>query len=114
MGFWREVDLEWKGRTYSVVPDFNLLAQIERKGELSVMRVTSDVYAKNPQITKMAFVMASMLSAAECKDVSLDEITAALMGADDGEATALYHTIADALVPKKFGEDEGNEEGTSD
>lgn len=110
MGFWRSVDMEWKGKTYTVTPTFDLLSRIEKRGDLSIMRVTADAVSGNPQATKMALILAMLLREGGAEDVSVDEIAASIMRGKN-KAAALYHAVQEALIPQFPEDDEaGNAE----
>lgn len=108
MGFWREVEINWQGKDYTFTPDMALISRIERKGDLSLLRVISDAENGKPQTSKMAAVVLEVMSAAKIEDVDEEAIFAGLMGADEGEAYALFGAIRGALLPSRPEKTEGD------
>lgn len=112
MGVFREVAIDWKGRTYHVTPSNKLLRRIEMEG-ISIAGLVNDFQKGEPKLFCVAYVMAVLLQSAKA-NVTEDDVAAVLMGSqDEAKVMTLLETFITAIVP---GQDSvpGNEAAPSE
>lgn len=101
---YREVELEWKGETYKVTPSYRLIQEIEQR--VSISMVITGIAAAQPKLSQVAFVLASLLRAARCKDADEEEIydvlhSALFHGGDKDLFTRLCVVVSEAFAPQR-------------
>lgn len=97
MSVFREIEIEWDGETYTVVPSMRLLRSIEGEG-ISLMHVTNQVAQGKPQASLMATIMAKVMQSAGAK-VTDDALYGEFMSSDPTAVMRLYESVIVALSP---------------
>jgi hypothetical protein len=102
---YREVTLEWNGKSYTLTPTYRLIQQIEQ--HVSLAWLLNCTIEHRPPLSQLAEVLATCLQAAGCRDcdATAEEINAELYAMDDpAAAKALMLSATNlvfALVPEK-------------
>ena len=60
MAVFRDVDMEWRGKTYTVTPSNRLLRRIEGEG-ISLTHMISRISKGEPPISETCYVVAELL-----------------------------------------------------
>lgn len=98
MTVFRDVTIEWKGEAYTVTPSMRLLRLIEGEN-ISLMSVAHNVAMGKPQVSHMAFIIATVLRSGGA-EVSDEEIMMELsLGSDPAAAMALFEQVMEAISP---------------
>lgn len=98
-GLFREFDIEWDGKTYSIEPNMRMLRKIELQG-ISITSMIIDASQGRPQHSYMALFIATVLRLAgatvseEDEEVFMREL---MIGGED--VYAMYLQMATALLP---------------
>lgn len=78
MGVFRDIEVEYGGRKYTLTPSNRLLRRIE--GEVgSILDVMSRTGAAKPPVSEIAFIVCEFLTAAGVRGIDEDEIYGELM-----------------------------------
>lgn len=96
MSVFREVEIEWGGRSYTVTPSNRLLRRIER--EVPVLNMLRDFEREIIKPSELAFVLAEFLKAGGA-NVDEDDLFGALVGADAAATFVLAEQVLTALIP---------------
>ena len=80
MSVFREVEMEWGGKSYTVTPSNKLLRRIEGEG-ISLVHMAERVSRGKPPLSELAYVIATLLQQGGAK-VTEDDIYSGLMEAD--------------------------------
>jgi len=102
MSVFRDVEIEWGGKSYSVTPSNRLLRKIESEG-ISLTHMIGRVADGQAPISEVSYVVAEFLKSAGAK-VTEDEVYGYIMetmadGDEDGFAT-LAVAVVEAITPK--------------
>lgn len=95
----REVEIAWRGETYTVTPSNRLLRKIER--EVSLMPWMAAARTEY-RVSETAFILAEFLKSAgvaTSEDQIAEEIMAALFDQDVATYGALVSALIEAIVP---------------
>lgn len=98
MTLFREIDIEWKGETYSFTPSMRLLHTIEAKNDLSVMRAVAELAEGRPKLSAMSAIIGATLRFAGAK-VSDEEVAQEIMYGPPDDVVRLYNGVVEALLP---------------
>lgn len=94
----REVELVWRGDTYTVTPTYRLIQQVEQR--VSIAGLAARIQAGEPPLTQIAFVLCSLLSAAGA-EVEESEVYAELHTAQDAKAVQqMVRVVLTAFTPE--------------
>lgn len=101
---YREIEMEWNGKTYNVKPTYQFIQHIEQR--LSLASLIESTLAGRPRLSQMADLLAACLRAAGCKDedATAENINAELYSDENENALALTSAatqILFALVPQR-------------
>lgn len=99
---YREITLEWGGKSYTVTPTYALIQQLEQR--LSLASLLNRTLGGNPPLSQLADLTAMCLQAAGCKDedATAESINAELYSEENAEAlTKGAVNILLALLPQK-------------
>lgn len=97
MAVFREVEIEWGGETFTVIPTLALIRKIER--EVSLARFQVRAADGDMSIGDLAFIAATVMRSAGA-DVSDDEMFAQLSHASGEEGLAFAASIMEAIAPQ--------------
>lgn len=107
MAVFRDVNLEYQGKTYVLSPSLRFLRRIDgelSKSNTSLISVIGRVSSANPPIFDVAYIVCEFLREAGAKDVDEDTVYADLMddmSNNNGEGfAALVLSIAAAITPE--------------
>lgn len=113
MSVFRDTEIEWNSKTYTLTPTMRLLHRIESGdrskgiGPISLASVTNDAFSGQPQLAKMAHVVELVMHHAGAKDFTEDEFYREVTSGDRNAAVDCWHTIVQALSPSpKEGKDD--------
>lgn len=103
MGIFREIELSWDGKDYTLIPSMKLLRRIERgrpgEGPISIIQVMNQSFNGNPQVSIMAQIIQEVMHEAGATDFSEDEVYQAFYGGEEKEVVALWGQVIAALSP---------------
>ena len=68
--FYREITMQWGGKTYTVTPTYRMVQSIEQR--LSIAGMIHRVGIEDPPLSQLADLLAIALQHAGCKDEDLD------------------------------------------
>lgn len=95
-GVFREIEITWKGKAYTVRPSSAILRRIEQSGGLSIPSVMASLSRGEPPGYVMAFILWKLLLAAGA-EATEDEVAQALLApGKDGDAAA--QQLSEVLV----------------
>lgn len=97
MGVFRDIELVWRGTSYSVTPTMRLMRSIEM-GEVSLTDIAIRTAQGRPPISHIAFVLAKMLQSVGAQ-VTDDEVYSVLMAGEQAEVVALINVVLTAFSP---------------
>lgn len=104
MSVFRDVDIEWQGRKWTVTPSNRLLRRIEGEG-ISLSHMITRVAKGEPPVSEVCYVMAELLQSAGA-EVTEDEIYGEVMTAlANGEERAFADMavqIVEAISPQEM------------
>ncbi|QDP54150.1 MAG: hypothetical protein GOVbin4685_10 [Prokaryotic dsDNA virus sp.] len=99
MGVFRDIEMEYDGKSYTVTPSNRLLRKIE--GELSPSSLT-DMIARigsaKPPVSEVAFVVSEFLKAGGAEKVDEDQMYVDLMGDLMSNEGKVFAAMTEALV----------------
>lgn len=96
----REVALTWRGQEFRLVPSLALMRRLEAQ-DISLPALVESFKRKEPRMAQLAYVLATCLTEAGCRDVSEDAMFGALTDqARQGEAIALATVVFRAFFPE--------------
>lgn len=96
---YREVELTWGDRTYTVTPTFRLIQQIEQR--VSVSAVLGSIANGTPKMSLLSEVVADLLRFGGCKDASAEDIYASLLSPEgSGAIQGICTAIMLAFIPE--------------
>jgi len=110
MTIFRDIEIEWRGRTYAVVPRLQLLRRVEGQG-VSLLDMVSRIGTGSPPVSEVALLIATLLADAGARvegetgprpvteDDVYAEIMLSLQDGDHGPFTALATAAAVAVTP---------------
>lgn len=102
MAVFRELDIEWGGKTYSVTPSNRLLRKIEGEG-ISIAHMMARIGEGKPPVSETCFVMEALLRSAGAEvteDEIYDDVMTALGNGDDQAFANMAQSIVTAISPK--------------
>ncbi len=111
---YREIRLDWKGKTYTLTPTYTTIQAVEQ--EVSLMALAQRITAKNPPYSQMADLLALTLALAGCRDedATAEQINAEMYQGDKALKLLEAATrITFAMFPQKVlpGNEEAPEAG---
>lgn len=97
---YREIEMEWGGQTYKVTPTYSMIQQIEQK--VSISMTAWRIANADIPISHVAFIAAHLLRAAGAKDVSPENVYAAMTTDMEPEQLVSYATVViSGFVPQR-------------
>ena len=100
---YREIELEWDGKTYTVTPTYALIQQVEQR--LSLASLLERTMGGHPPLSQLADLLAMCLRAAGCqdKDATAENINAEIYNGANAQALTVGATaILLALLPQRI------------
>jgi hypothetical protein len=93
----KDVEMSWEGKTYTVKPTMMLLNQIEQR--VSLAALVRGLGSDAPPLSHLAFVVGSFLRAGGAR-VEDDEVYRELMTGDVAGLIAMRDSILSAIFPE--------------
>lgn len=93
----REVQMEWRGETYTVTPTYLLVQEIEQR--VSIASLASRITAGDVPLSHIAFVVAKLLAAAGAKVLPEDVYQDLATVADVKTIRQIVSIVMTAFVP---------------
>jgi hypothetical protein len=93
----KDVEMAWEGKTYTVKPTMLLLNQIEQR--VSLAALVRGLGSDAPPLSHLAFVVGSFLRAGGAR-VDDDEVYRELMTGDTAGLIAMRDSILSAIFPE--------------
>lgn len=107
---YQKVTLAWQGKEYEVQPDFRMVQRIESRG-ISLVGMLARMGEGDPQISKLAEVIAMMLRSGGAARVTAEEVYHYLMRQNDpDEMQRIMDAVTVAFFPTQAEASEGNGE----
>lgn len=97
MAVFRDVDIEWGGRSWRVTPSNRLLRRIEAE-DVSLQYMLAELQRGRVKLSHLAFVMATTLRDAGA-DVTEDEMLAEMVAGDQDAVFRLAQNVLAAIFP---------------
>lgn len=106
--FYEEIVLAWKGKEYTVQPDYSMVQKIESRG-VSIIGVTQRMSRGEPPVSQVAQIIAHMLQSGGAKNVTPSDVYEHLVvAATEEEWRRIAAALMTAFVPR--GRSSGNSE----
>lgn len=108
---YQEVELQWRGKTWTVTPTYRLIQQIEQ--DVSIAGVGARIAKGEPPLSHVAHIVAMLLRAAGCRDVTGAEVYAVLMSdMPEEQLIGFAEVVLSAFVPQDPDEAAGDDNPT--
>lgn len=102
---YRELEIDWKGETYTVAPTYSLIQKIEQK--VSIAGVSSRIASGDPPVSHVAYIVSALLQSAGARQATPEEVYAELMTSrDTASFVALASIVVSGFIPQKPGNSE--------
>lgn len=99
MSVFRDIPVEWEGRTYTLTPSNKLLRKIEMGGNISLPQLAQGIVQGRPQLGVLSYVIAELLVAAGVQGVDEDRILHKMVNTTSDEVSRLSLLVVQFLNP---------------
>jgi len=109
MGIFRDINITWKGKDYTITPSMRLMRTIEM-GDVSLSDIAVRIAQGRPPISHLAFVIAKMLQSVGA-DVSEEDVYAEIIKGDQDQVQSMVSVVLIGFSPSQ--DDRGNHDAQS-
>lgn len=109
MGIFRDINITWKGKDYTITPSLRLMRAIEM-GDISLSDIAVRISQGRPPISHLAFVIAKMLQSVGA-DVSDEDVYAEIIKGDQDQVQNMVSVVLIGFSPSQ--DDRGNQDAQS-
>ena len=97
MAVFRDLEISWRGRDYTITPTMRLMRQIEM-GDISLTDIAVRTSQGRPPISHIAYVLTKLLNAAGAGVIE-DEVYEELINGDQDAVGELMMVVLTAFTP---------------
>lgn len=97
MAVFRDMEISWRGKDYTITPTMRLMRQIEM-GDISLTDIAVRTSQGRPPISHISFVLAKLLNAAGAA-VAEDEVYEELINGDQDAVGEMMMLVLTAFTP---------------
>lgn len=97
---YQEIELTWKGETYTVTPTYGLIQRIEQK--YSIAGISARIANGEPPISHIAAIISTLLTAAGARDATPEEVYQVIMTDMDQDLFGDFcATVISGFIPQR-------------
>ena len=97
---YQEIELKWKGETYTVTPTYGLIQRIEQK--YSIAGISARIANGEPPISHIAAIISILLTAAGAKNATPEDVYEAIVTEMDQDLFGDFcATVISGFIPQR-------------